>query len=98
MSEQVKYGHLVDLAPRSNPTDDDGCDAITASPQAGCSYVERIAAGLCPDCAKPYGLLPNERHRLPRIDCGDRWEFLAPCGHPVFGIAKGGLLAKRYGF
>ncbi len=61
------------------------------------SYLERVAAGLCPDCAQPFGVVPQERHTLPRIDRGDHWEFLAPCGHAVLGIKKGSTLAARHG-
>jgi len=60
-------------------------------------YLERIGAGLCFECGKPYGVAPQERHLLPRVEREDRWEFLAPCGHAVLGIKKGSQLAKTYG-
>ena len=56
------------------------------------SYLERIAAGLCFVCSKPYGVAPQDRHLLPRVERGDRWEFLAPCGHAVLGVKKGSQL------
>lgn len=65
---------------------------MSSSPRPQDGYLERIGAGLCFECGKPYGVAPQERHLLPRADRGDRWEFLA-----VLGIKKGSQLAKTYG-
>jgi hypothetical protein len=67
-------------------------------------YNERLTAGLCPMCARPYGLPFKERFKLPRVD-GEpgrwrepTWVFLGPCGHRIMAIAKDSPLARRYGF
>lgn len=74
-----------------------GREDVAAKSSAPDGYLGRVAAGLCFECAKPYGVAPQERHLLPRVDHGDRCEFLAPCGHAVLGIKKGSQLAKTYG-
>ena len=71
--------------------------ALNARDGAPVSWIQRIIDGQCPECGASHGLGPNERHRLPRVDRGDRWEFIAPCGHAVLGIKKGSDLAKQYG-
>lgn len=61
------------------------------------SYYEAIRDRCCPECGVSHGLEAQERQRLPKIDHGNRWDFIAPCGHVVMSIRKGSPLAKSYG-
>lgn len=72
-------------------------EILGAPHPAKTGYLDRVAAGLCPECGKPLGVGPQERHLLPRVDRGSGWEFIAPCGHVALGIKKGSQVAKSYG-
>ena len=66
-------------------------------------FHERLEAGLCPYCATCYGAVPSDRLSLLVVDgtpgqwSEPTWVFLGPCGHRVLEIAKGSILARRYG-